>query len=499
MAFCFCFMLGAALSSAFDFSAWSFRLYVLVFPICLGIILVWNTKKYRFLLVCLLFFLLGILRVLKTVPGTTPNNLNYFWGQTVTMTGWISDEPDKRIDKTYYIFTAETLATDNQSRPINGTLLLKNRSYPEYDYSDQVKVTCDLEQPLSETDGNFRYDKYLATKGVFSVCTSASIEMIKPAGHRSVKSFFLRPIFRFKNTVNTQLSHLWVEPENSLLAGLLYGGKSGLPFDLSDNFSKTGVSHIVAVSGFNITIIVTTLVSLGITLGLYRRQASRIAALMIVLFVLFTGLSASVVRAASMGLLALLAAELGRTSRIAPVLVSTAAFMTAVNPYILVWDAGFQLSFLATAGLVYISPLLKEWGHANRWVALLNKWEWVEETLYATMSASIATLPLILYQFGRLSIVAPAVNLLILWLIPWLMLAGFVTLIISFFYFPIGSLFAFFTHLGLQYVILIVTWFGSQSWSAVEVQVPGWGMAAGYLALGYIIFKKKQDTKNFSP
>ena len=169
----------------------------------------------------------------------------------------------------------------------------------------------------------------------------------------------MKKILWLKAQVQTQLEKLWPEPESSFMAGLLYGSKSGLPKELSNNFSRTGITHIIAVSGFNITIIASVLMTLAIAAGLDRRRAFWLVVGAEIFFVVFTGLSASAVRAGVMGVLALTAQYIGRTSRIGNALAFTAAVMVLVNPYVLLYDAGFQLSFLATIGLVYVSPWLE--------------------------------------------------------------------------------------------------------------------------------------------
>jgi competence protein ComEC len=117
------------------------------------------------------------------------------------------------------------------------------------------------------------------------------------------------------------------------------------------------------------------------------------------------------------------------------------------------------------------------------------------EILITTISAIIATLPLILFQFGRLSIVAPLVNVLVLWLMPWLMLFGFLALILSWLFFPLGQAVAWVAGLGLNYVIIIVNWFGGKNWSAVDVGIPVWFMLLAYLLL-VIFVVKNYDQKS---
>ena len=112
------------------------------------------------------------------------------------------------------------------------------------------------------------------------------------------------------------------------------------------------------------------------------------------------------------------------------------------------------------------------------------------ETLVATLSAIVATLPLILYQFGRLSIVAPIVNILILWMIPYIMLAGFLAVIGSFIFYPLGKLMSGLALLGLNYIIEIVKWFGSLSFAAVDLTIPAWLMFGLYGGMIYVVYKQ---------
>ncbi len=502
LAFCFCFILGAGIFSYNAYPPLARIFYAALFPLLLGVIIFWRHRSATFICFSSIWFILGSLRVLFSIPSMTPDQLNFYWGKKVTVTGIISTEPDRRLDGVYYVFTGNQLISPSK-QDITGRLLLKTRLYPAYTYGQAVSVACALESPESQVLDDFRYDKYLERQGVWSVCPNPVITPLESNHPEPLSIKLFKPVFALKNTIAARLERLWPEPASSFLAGVLYGARSGLPQKLSDNFSKTGVSHIIAVSGFNITIIATTLVWLGVILGLYRRQAAGAAALTIILFVFFTGASASVVRAGSMGLLVLLAEYLGRKSRIGNVLVFTAAFMVLLNPYVLLWDAGFQLSFLATIGLVYISPLLKKRGDAwfNQRTSLTtfenniaNKigvrlYKAVSEPLYTTLSAITITLPLILFQFGRLSLVAPVVNILILWIIPWLMLGSFISLILSFIWFPLGLALAFVTHLGVRYVLFVVTWFADQPFAAVEWHLPLAGMIIAYSTLGYCLIR----------
>ena len=144
----------------------------------------------------------------------------------------------------------------------------------------------------------------------------------------------MEKILSFKKRVNSLSWRLWTEPQSTLAAGILYGERNGFDPEIKTNFSRAGITHIVAVSGYNITIIVWILMGVLIFIGLYRQQAFWVCLLLIFLFVVFTGASASAVRAGLMGVLLLFTQYLGRKNDVFRLLVYTATVLTLVNPLI---------------------------------------------------------------------------------------------------------------------------------------------------------------------
>ncbi len=487
LAFCFCFIAGAGSFSFLENRSPLFYLYIFIFVILFFIIIFWQKKLYRFFGLCALIFIIGASRFLITIPEKNNSRIEFYNGEKKIVQGFISKEPDRRISDTRYIVRVQKLKGDSgRFLPVSGNITVKTLIYPEYTYGDNVEIECFLQQPTNFEDSRFNYEKYLAKQDVWSICSSPKIKVLDGNSGNSLVKIMLG----FKNKIQTNISRLWPEPDSSLMAGILYGSRSGLPADLTDNFSRTGISHIIAVSGYNVSIIIVALNAILIYLGFFRRQSFWLLVCLILAFVFFTGASASVVRAGVMALVVLVAGRVGRLSAIGRVLVYACVIMLAFNPYILLWDAGFQLSFLATIGLVYISPIIQnifdnKFNIKNPMVLVMV------EIFATTMAAIIATLPLIMYQFGRVSLVAPLVNILILWTIPLLMLFGFLALILSFLVFPIGQLIAWLTEVGIQYVIMITNWFGGRSWSAVEITVPLWAMILIYILLVFSIVKNK--------
>jgi competence protein ComEC len=216
----------------------------------------------------------------------------------------------------------------------------------------------------------------------------------------------------------------------SLLTGLLTGSRGGMPEELLESFRVAGLSHIVAISGYNITIIITLVGGMLFWVPLKKRFPLLVAG--IALFTLFVGASASVVRAAVMGVLGLLALQQNRKADIRLLVLWSAFFMLLINPRQLWFDAGFQLSFLAVIGLAELSrPVGKA-------LARLPETLGIRESLTATMSAQISTLPLTMLVFKQLSLVAPFANLLVAPLIPLAMLLGFIGTVLGFAWEPLG-------------------------------------------------------------
>lgn len=423
-------------------------------------------------------FVVGMVRYGLVFPRDSPERVEHYEGEAEVI-GIVDAEPDLRIDGVRYIVAAESV--DNIT--VTGRVYLKNDRYPQFVYGDKLKISCKLVRPEpivdEETGQIFRYDLYLGLQHVFATCNQARIT--KLAGGQGNVVFTL--ILKGKHALAEKISDLWPEPEASFMAGILYGYRGGLG-NLNEQFSRTGVTHIVAVSGFNISVIATILITTATYACVPRQKAFWFISIGIVGFVIFTGASASVVRAGVMGIIALLAKHVGRSSRIGNVMIAAATAMVMNNPLVLWSDAGFQLSFLSTLGLVYVSPLLE------KWQKYLPTFLGLQESLLSTMSAIIATLPLILYQFGRLSLVAPIVNVLILWVISWLMLAGTVAVVVGFLSSVIGIWVAWPAHVGMQYIIQVVAWFADLTWASVDVRAPAWVAIAAYTALVYAIYRK---------
>ncbi len=394
---------------------------------------------------------------------------NYPYDTKVHFTGFVAAEPDVRMDGVRY--TIQTKAY--------GNVYTKYALFPRFYYGDMLDVSCKLTKPEQIED--FAYDKYLARYDMFAICDNATINKIGEGSGNSA----MRTILKLKESVAERIRILWQEPHASFMAGLLYGYRGGLG-SLNDLFSATGVTHIVAISGYNISIVSAILMKICTYMLIPRKKAFWCIVVGIIGFLIFAGLSASVVRAGVMGIIVLLAGQMGRKSRVLNVLVLTATIMAISNPYILLYDAGFQLSFISTIGLIYLSPKIEKY-----FTKVPEKFA-LRESVTSTFSAIIATLPLILFQFKRLSIVAPLVNVLILWLIPWIMAIGFFAVILSYIFMPLGIALSWIAYMAMEYIIRVVTFFAHIPFATFDFQIPIYVMIVGYAMLFIIMRKRKK-------
>ncbi|MCX6813109.1 MAG: ComEC/Rec2 family competence protein [Candidatus Azambacteria bacterium] len=391
--------------------------------------------------ICILIFAFGVWRSFEVFsyqgkPAIKNSNagLPAQTGEKIIFSGKIVAEPDRRLNFSQYILESKAL----------GRVLVKANLYPEYFYGDILKLNGKAETP--ENFSGFDYKNYLAKDDIFLVSQYPEITLVERPANKDFYGHLLNIKKSFIDTINKII----FEPQASFLEALLVGAKRTLPPDLVDAFNRTGTSHIVAISGYNISIISIMLLNFLSYLLLPRRLIFWLVGISLVLFTLIAGAGASVVRAAIMGGLLILARREGRSYQITNAIIFAGTAMLFFNPYLLRYDAGFQLSFLATLGLVYLAP------HFNKWFSRLPNFLSFRTNLAATLSAQIMTLPVILFGFGRFSLIAILANVLILPIIPLTMLFGFLAGLIGFISLKIATIFILPAWFMLSYQIWVV-------------------------------------------
>ncbi|MCL5435745.1 MAG: ComEC family competence protein [Patescibacteria group bacterium] len=469
------FLVGVAVFSVLDPQL--SRIFIFILP-SLGIALAtvfWGRSRALAVGVFLIFLGLGIFRA-QGASGLPVNSIaSYNDGEKLTWRGVVVEEPDERGDKTNLTVSAETVIGEPDS-PTSGRVLLTVAPYPEYAYGDELEITGKLETPFETED--FSYKNYLAKSRIFSTERYAQVDKVGEGKVSPVVAW----LFKLKAYFIERLSLILPEPQNSLLAGLLVGAKRAMGEEWLEKFKTAGVSHIIAVSGFNISVI-TKILGDFLRRHFGPRPAFALCLLVVAAFVVLTGAQASVVRAAVMGLLTVLALNLGRGTQSLNLLLLAAVVMVAANPSILVFDVGFQLSFLATAGLILLSPVLE------RPLAFVPEFFELRTSLASTLSAQVFVLPLLVYYFDQLSLVSPLANLLILPVIPFAMLLGFISGLLAIVWLPAAYLSTWITWLVLTYILKIIDWSTAIPYAAVATaKIPAVWIGVYYLLLGALVF-----------
>lgn len=428
--------------------------------------------KSRFLLVSLgaFCFSLGLLRTEWASWDTINPYLESQVERQLSLEGVIKREPEDRENSTRLY-----VKTDH------GLILVMTPLGGGWRYGDSVIVNGTLKKPEEfETDLGrvFNYPGYLLAQGISYQISFAEVEKREDSG-----SIDLAVLYDIKHYFMLNLERLIPEPQVGLGEGLILGVKKALGEDLEQTFRQTGIIHIVVLSGYNVMIVVTFI--LFILGSIFGRKLSTVFGIIgIILFALLVGLGATVIRASLMASLLLVMGFTGRIYLALRGLFLAGFLMVIWNPYSLAFDIGFQLSFLATLGLILISPYL------SKQLTLVPSFIGMREFLVATLATQLFVLPLLLYQIGEFSVVAVIVNVIVLPMVPVAMMLTFLTGLIGFASTTLALPFAYAAHLSLSYIIVVAEWFGALPFASFTVPVFSiWFVPLGYAAIAVLVWQ----------
>ncbi len=421
-------------------------------------------------------------------------------GDEVRVVGMILKPPQIQENQSVLRIGVEGIQPLGGSKflPVQGSLAVRLRGSETWRYGDRLMVRGYLESPPEFED--FSYRDYLAQQGVYSYMRNTRAYRISSGGG----NWLLRSIYTYKEYALGTVYRLWPDPEASLLAGILLGVESGISDDVDRAFRDTGTSHIIVISGFNITIIAGLLVGVfsrifgGGQFGV--RRAAIFALLGIAVYTILVGANAAVVRAAIMGGTAVFASLVGRRQAGLNTLAVVAAVMAAFNPQVL-WNIGFQLSFAATLGLVlYAEPLKGAFERlASRYVPVETAQKWsqpVGEYVLFTLAAQVLVLPIIIYNFQRISLSSLIANPLILPAQPPVMILGGLALLAGTIYYPLGQILASLAWPFVAYTIRVVEFLASFPGGALDLgEVSGFAVTAFYTLLFGLTFAGARSGK----
>jgi competence protein ComEC len=437
------------------------------------------------LLACCAALCFGAARYALAQPRIDENHVAYYndFAAEVGLQGTVVKEPDVRDRYVNLRVAAERITfADGASQVVAGDVLVRANRFPVIPYGAQVTVNGRLQTPPEDAD--FSYKDYLARQGVHSTMPQAQVSILAEGQGNPL----LHTVFAIKQKAQDAINQLIPDPEAALLSGILLGNDNGIPPDLAEDFRTTGLTHIIAISGFNIAILIAILVSLVDPI-LPRKTAVLVAVIGVVLYTILVGADASVVRAAIMGSLFLFTSRwLGRRNLAYASLFFAAFVMTLLNPLTL-WDVGFQLSFTATLGLMLYADPFTQWTRRqlNRFVErpLTNQVMGVlSEAVLLTVAAQVLTLPLMIGYFRQLSLVSLLANAFVLPVQPGVMLWGGAATLAGMAWTMLGRPLAWVAWLFLTATVRLVRAFATVPFAAVPLRVPLIGILVLYAAIG---------------
>jgi len=483
--FCFClsFIGGIFLSSFFVPP-----LLYLGGGLILGLVFIsvfWEYKKIVIAGFCILFFVFGVWRHQTFLSKIEDFRIKKFIKKEVNLIGLIEGEPDIREKSTKLTIKIEEIKYDGQwQSDFEGKILVTAWRYPEYRYGDKLKIIGRLEEP--KIFEGFNYKNYLLKDGILAVMDFPEIELIGKGFGNPV----IRAIFSFKNKLKESLNSVMSPPQSALSEALIFGDEENISKDWKEKLNLTGTRHIAAVSGMNITIICGLILNFLLFLGFWRHQAFYFSVILIILYILMIGAPASAIRAGIMGILFLTAQHFGRISTGSRAIVFAATLMLAINPLLLKLDIGFQLSFLAILGLIYLQPIFLDF------FKKIPKFLQLRQTLSSTISAQFLTFPILIYNFGQISLISPFINILIVPLLPTITILGFIFSFIGIIFQPLGWILSFPAWLLLTYLLKIIGFFSKISFAFLTLKNVHWiFLLISYLTLGLLTWRLQESQK----
>ncbi len=463
------FALGVGLRSVFEIPI-EVAIWLLVLAFGFAILL--RQKNASFLLLvslCLVAISLGLVRTEVASWQFGVSSLQSELGVENEFVGVVASESERK-EKTiqFYLETKED------------KILVSTDRLSEVRYGDEVLVTGKLKEPesfITDLGREFDYPGYLKAKGIEYRISFADVEVIDYGFGNSIISFLLSGKQTFINSIERVIP----EPAVGLGSGLLLGVKSSLGDDIETDFRKTGIIHIVVLSGYNVMLVVAfILFCFSFLLPLRARFVAGLIA--IVCFALVVGLSATVVRASIMAGLVLFAQSYGKQYDVLRGLFLAGLVMLIINPYLLVYDIGFQLSFMATLGLLLIVPHFES-------LMITKKTVKIKEFFLATVATQIAVLPLLLYHIGEVSLIAVVVNVLVLPMVPVAMLLTFITGIIGLASIEVAGIVGYAATISLNYILWVAGWFASLPFASVVVpEFSAMGVVISYILMAGVLW-----------
>ena len=435
-----------------------------------------------------LFVIVGCFRT-AVMTDPTAELARYHTQNPVQVEGLVLDDAGQAGSAMRFPVRVERVLSDSEWIEVEGTALVTarpstqaagRRDPPHIRYGDRLRLEGPLTAPLKLED--FDYPAYLARQGIGSVMSFPIVTIVDEAQGGRLRSI----LFHVRRSLHTSLGRSTPEPAASLGQALLLGIRDTIPDAVMDDFRKTGTSHLLAISGLHVGILMALVLPMSARVFGRRRSLYLLVPLLAVwLYAVLAGLSPSVVRASTMGTVYLAALALGRPKSILPALGLAAAVMVALSPNIL-WSVSFQLSFAAMAGIATLADpvsrklqslfgVLDEEGTATRLPIRA-----LAGAVGTSAAAILATLPLTAFYFQQVSLVGLPTTLITLPMLPFALVFHTLVAVLGLVFQPLGAAFGWFAWGATAYIVQVVHLAAKLPIASLET-----GHIAPALVLGY--------------
>ena len=431
----------------------------------------------------ILFFCFGIFRF-NLADRPSPEVFESQVGQKVSFSGEIVDEPSVRQNDQQLTVevTPQGLALDSLNGiPFSATektkVVVSANLDQNFKYGDEINLVGKLKKPenfLTDQGKTFDYVNYLRKDGIFYTMSYPQIEIVSRGNGNFVQSF----LFSAKEKFMEKINFLIPNPESIFMGGIIFGEKSDFDKTLKQNFVDTGMIHLVTLSGYKITMIAGWFMVIFAFLPKIFGIGTGILAIW--LFVLMTGGAASAVRAGIMATLALFARATGRNYDVTRALLLTAIVMILLNPFLLVFDVSFQLSFIGTIAIIFFVPKIEKY---FSWI--IEEFG-LREIIAMTCAIYIFVAPFILYEMGSFSLVTLPANILIMPFFPLTMIFGFLTIFVGLVSNVLAVPFAYISYFLLHYQLWVINFFANLSFASFNF--PNFPLLLTILIYGYFVY-----------
>jgi competence protein ComEC len=446
-----------------------------------------NHIKINIIIISILFILIFI-RMWFVLHSDRGEVVSKYGGKVSEVVGYISSEP--QVKDFTKVFVLKVLEIDKTKVDIS--VKVSTDRYLDFDYGQKLRLEGKIQPPFNfKSNGGriFNYIDFLFKDDIYFEMKKPKIDILVvdvKGGAGGNGNFVSSGLYKIKHGFLSNIKKVMGEPHGALAGGLVVGEKSALGKNLIDDFRKTGLIHIVVLSGYNITIVADSIRRL---LSFLPRNIGIIfGSLGIIAFGILVGGGATVVRSCIMAVIALCATLLRRDYNVGKALLIAGAVMVIQNPLILLYDPSFQLSFLATLGLLLLSsPIEKR-------ISFITERLGIRGLIASTLATQIFVSPYILYMMGQLSVIGIVVNILVLPIIPMTMLTVTLTGLIGFVSLQMSQIFAWFSYFLLSYELFIVKFFANLPFASIELPKFSFWIVIGVYSVYFVALSKFSST-----